>query len=92
MGHCSITNRRGNKFSTPKRSEIANISQMSLPGLSPIPHCSSHRSNNLRDAPLSPDVQLINEHAQKKTKNVLFKSIWIKLQAIFMDCIMFTQL
>ena len=91
-GHCSITNRGGNKFSTPKRSEIANISQMSLPGLSPIPHCSSHRSNDLRDAPLSPDVQLINERAQKKTKNVSFKSIWIKLQAIFMDCITFTQL
>jgi len=91
-GHCSITNRGGNTFSTPKRSQIPKILPMSLPGLSPIPHCSSHRSNDLRDAPLSPDVQIINERVQKKTKNVSFKSTWMKLQETFMACITFTQL
>ena len=91
-GHCSITNRDGNTFSTPKRSEIRNILPMSLPGLSPIPHCSSHRSNDLRDAPLSPDVERMNEHVQKKTENVSFKSTWMKLHEIFMACITFKQL
>ena len=91
-GHCLITNRGGNTFSTPKLSEIPTISQMCLPGLSPIPHCSSHRSNDLRDAPLSPDVQIMNEGVQKKRKNVSFKSTWIKLQETFMACITFRQL
>ena len=39
--HCSVTNRGANTFSTPKRAKIPNISNMSLPRLSPILHAAS---------------------------------------------------
>ena len=82
-----ITNIGGRRFiSTPKRDDVPNISQMSLHGLSPIPHSSKTMPK------VSPHVRVKNIRIRKKTNNNYFKSPWINLQKEFMSCLTFKQL
>ena len=81
-----VTNICGNRFSTPKRNDVPNISQMSVDELSPIPHGTTSLSK------LSSDVQIVKTPVQKKTKNIYLKDLWMQFQNALVTCLTFEQL